>query len=66
MYVAISAYHFGYYHSASALSAWRPLRSAVVVRRAAAIHWTRAVEIEMVEGTDEWMPANADEARRPC
>ena len=28
-------------------------RSAVVVRRAAVIHWTRAVEIEMVEGTDE-------------
>ena len=28
-------------------------RSAVVVRRTAAIHWTRTLEIEVVEGTDE-------------
>ena len=28
-------------------------RSAVGVRRAVVIHWTRTVEIEMVEGTDE-------------
>ena len=53
MYSAIGAHHFGYHRSASTLNALEAHRSAVVVRRAAVIHWTRAVEIEMVEGTDE-------------
>ena len=46
------SHHFGYDRRASTLNAWVG-RSAAVVRRAAVIHWTRAVEIEMVEGTDE-------------
>ena len=53
LYSAFGAHHIGYYRSASTLNALELRRSAVVVRRAAVTDWTRAVEIEMVEGTDE-------------